>query len=129
MTEADLATERADRFVAGLGELRLDRSRRNVGLARLGAGLQIVGAGMAVAGLGLSQATDNALNQSTDISLGLAGIALCLVGSVLFLRYSLAQFLRFWLLRLSFEQQHRPPAAPPSSAAAVARDETKDLCA
>jgi len=33
------------------------------------------------------------------------GIGLSIAGAALFLRYSLARFLRFWLLRLIYEQQ------------------------
>ncbi len=33
------------------------------------------------------------------------GIALAILGAAVFLRYSLARFLRFWLLRLIYEQQ------------------------
>jgi membrane protein CcdC involved in cytochrome C biogenesis len=33
------------------------------------------------------------------------GIALTILGAAVFLRYSLARFLRFWLLRLIYEQQ------------------------
>ena len=105
--ETNSAERRAEQFVADLGEIHLDSSSRNVKLARFGALLQVVGAGMALLGLMLSQATDNPLDQSTDISLGLAGTALCVVGVGVFLRYSVAQFLRFWLLRLSNEQQQR----------------------
>ncbi|MGI8709542.1 MAG: hypothetical protein ACR2LA_00890 [Acidimicrobiales bacterium] len=37
------------------------------------------------------------------------GVALVVAGAAVFLRYSLAQFLRFWLLRLIYEQQDPPP--------------------
>ncbi len=37
--------------------------------------------------------------------LGAFGIALTILGAAVFLRYSLARFLRFWLLRLIYEQQ------------------------
>ena len=98
----------ADRFLAGLADVQHDASSRNTRLARLGAGLLALGVALAVLGLVLSQATDNPLDQSTDLSLGLAGIAVGLGGLGLFLRYSFAQFLRFWLLRLIYEQSRRP---------------------
>jgi hypothetical protein len=37
----------------------------------------------------------------------LIGVSITVVGAALFLRYSIAQFLRFWLARLSYEQQHQ----------------------
>lgn len=37
--------------------------------------------------------------------LALFGLTLTIAGGALFLRYSMARFLRFWLLRLIYEQQ------------------------
>ena len=37
--------------------------------------------------------------------LALVGVTVSILGAALFLRYSLARFLRFWLLRLIYEQQ------------------------
>ena len=37
--------------------------------------------------------------------IALIGLTVALVGAAVFLRYSMAQFLRFWLARLSWEQQ------------------------
>jgi hypothetical protein len=101
------AMARADRFVSDLEGVTRESSSRNVLLIRVGAVTLIVGAVAALLGLLFSQITNNPLDQSTDISLGLAGIAVSLVGATIFLRYSLAQFLRFWLLRLSYERQER----------------------
>jgi hypothetical protein len=39
------------------------------------------------------------------LSGGVLGLALVIAGSVLFARYSMARFLRFWLIRLVYEQQ------------------------
>ncbi len=36
--------------------------------------------------------------------MAIAGLAVTVVGAALFVRYSMAHFLRFWLARLSFEQ-------------------------
>jgi predicted acyltransferase len=41
----------------------------------------------------------------TMMILALFGISLSIVGAAIFLRYSMARFLRFWLLRLIYEQQ------------------------
>jgi hypothetical protein len=95
---------RADRFLVDLSDVKHDSSSRNALLSRVGALMLSVGVALALLGLLLSQITDNSLNQSTDVSLGLSGVALCLAGLALFLRYSFAQFLRFWLLRLIYEQ-------------------------
>ncbi len=49
--------------------------------------------------------TGVALTQGDDQILALMGVAVAILGLGLFLRYSLANFLRFWLARLSYEQQ------------------------
>lgn len=62
---------------------------------------------LALLGLVLSQLTTNSLNQMTDVSLAIAGLTLAVVGTGLFVQHSLTRFLRFWLLRMIFEQQSR----------------------
>ena len=113
MSTAPTATpERADRFLAELADVKHDSSSRNATLARLGGALMVVGVVLTIVGVALSQTTNNPLDQCTDVSLGLCGIALTLAGLALFLRYSLAQFLRFWLLRLVHEQSVLMAAEP-----------------
>jgi hypothetical protein len=41
----------------------------------------------------------------SSVILALVGVTISIAGAALFLRYSLARFLRFWLLRLIYEQQ------------------------
>ena len=36
---------------------------------------------------------------------GLIAVSLSIAGAALFVRYSIAQFLRFWIARLTYEQQ------------------------
>ena len=56
--------------------------------------------------------TSTSMGDSRDILsaiiLGIVGLTIAVVGATLFLRYSFARFLRFWLLRLIYEQQDRP---------------------
>lgn len=72
---------------------------------RIGVGLMIAGLVLALAAYPLSTGTENTHSQSDALALGLGGIAGTIVGGALFLRYSIAGFLRFWLARLSYEQQ------------------------
>lgn len=102
---ADPARRRAEEFVSSLPTTS-DRSRRDEIYRRAGLALMVAGLVLAVVALVLSQATNNPLNQSTQISMGIAGLAAVGFGGVLFLRYSLGQLLRFWLLRMLHEQ-HR----------------------
>jgi hypothetical protein len=72
---------------------------------RVGAALMVIGLVLAGLAYPLSHGTSNPLSQSDALALGLGGIAATIVGAALFLRYSIAGFLRFWLARLTYEQQ------------------------
>jgi hypothetical protein len=45
------------------------------------------------------------LNADSYIPLAIAGLAVSVMGGFVFLRYSLARFLRLWLLRQTYEQR------------------------
>jgi uncharacterized membrane protein len=103
-TEA-ATTDRAGAFLASLDEVPRESSTRSATWIRVGIVLQVAGAAAAILAVILSQSSNNPLDQFTLISLGIAGIVLAIIGVGLTLRYSLTQFLRFWMLRLSYEQQ------------------------
>jgi hypothetical protein len=65
----------------------------------------IIGVIVAIVGYAQSHTTTNALGQRDDIIIALIGVAVTVVGSALFLRGSIAGFLRFWLARLIYEQK------------------------
>ena len=73
---------------------------------RIGVGLMVVGLIVAVAAYPLA-ATGNQLEQGQAIVQGIAGLTASIVGVGLFLRFSMGNFLRFWLARLSYEQQQQ----------------------
>src|SRR5580704_6664389 len=106
--------DRTEQFKTEIAEMRVKTGRANA--ERL---LQIVGvllmiAGVAVA-LGAYSASLNVtatpgtnvdvLDSNSYTPLAIAGLAMSVVGGFLFLRYSLARFLRFWLLRQTYEQR------------------------
>ncbi len=103
MTDAS-EPDRADRFVADLPDVT-DRTAKETTLARVGVGAMAVGFLLTVVAVILSQSSDNALDQSTQISLGITGLAAVCAGGVVFLRYSVGRLLRFWLLRLLHENR------------------------
>jgi hypothetical protein len=45
------------------------------------------------------------LDSNSYLPLAVTGLTISVIGGFLFLRYSLAKFLRFWLLRQSYEQK------------------------
>jgi cation transporter-like permease len=65
----------------------------------------VLGIGLGIYGYALSHGTTDALQQRDAIVIAILGVAVTVVGAALFVRYSVAQFLRFWLARLTYEQQ------------------------
>jgi TRAP-type C4-dicarboxylate transport system permease small subunit len=99
---------RVERFKAEVSGLRLRNPalKRDRALLIVGVVLLAAGVALTIDGYALSHAATNDQRQQLDgIAIGLIGIAVTIVGAALFLRYSLAQFLRFWLARLTYEQQ------------------------
>jgi uncharacterized membrane protein HdeD (DUF308 family) len=90
--------------VAGM-RLRDPALKRDRVLLIVGVVLMVAGIAVAIDGYALSHAATNDQRQQLDgITLGLIGVAVSVVGAALFLRYSIAQFLRFWLARFTYEQ-------------------------
>ena len=99
--------KRVEEFKAEIAEMRLrdPATGRDRQLLRLGVVLLVVGVVLAVVAYFMSNGTTNPLSQRDAIILALAGVTVSIAGGALFLRYSLATFLRFWLARLIYEQQ------------------------
>jgi hypothetical protein len=112
--------DRMIRFTAEVADLKLKTGR-----TRTEHVLQVVGVVLMVGGIVLALGAYAAsldvaatpgtnvdvLNSNSYETLALAGVATSVVGGFVFLRYSLAQFLRFWLLRQSYDQQRAIAAA------------------
>ncbi|MGW4368486.1 hypothetical protein ACWEKT_22860 [Nocardia takedensis] len=96
---------RADRFVRELQELKIpDPAAGRSGLwLRVGIALMVGGPVVAVLAYLMSHGTTDPLAQRDAIVLALAAVAATIVGATLFLRYSLTNFLRFWLARQSYD--------------------------
>jgi hypothetical protein len=97
---------RAEAFRDQIAEMKLPTPSpgRDRVLARLGLLLAFVGVGLGIVGYFMSHGTDNPLSQNDALVVAVLGIACSVTGGVVFLRYSLAQFLRVWLMRLIVEQ-------------------------
>ena len=96
---------RADRFVRELNELKIPDPASGRAQLWLRTGIALMAAGLviAIAAYFMSHGTKNPLAQRDAITLALGGVAATVVGSALFLRYSLTGFLRFWLARQSLD--------------------------
>lgn len=103
--EGRAAESRADRFARELRDLKIaDPSAGRPRLwQRLGAALMAAGIVLGVVAYLISHRTTSSLTQGDAITIGLGGATLAVVGSAIFLRYSLTGFLRFWMARQSFE--------------------------
>jgi uncharacterized membrane protein HdeD (DUF308 family) len=105
--EADGSTGRVEQFKAAIADMRLrdPAAARDRQLLVIGVALLVAGVVTTVIAYFVSHGTTNPLTQRDAITVALAGVAVTIAGGALFLRYSLAMFLRFWLARLIYEQQ------------------------
>jgi hypothetical protein len=107
-------TDRVGQFKAEIAEMKLKTGRtRAEGMVEiLGVILMVVGIAIAVGAYAASLNVTATPGSNVDVldsnsytPLAIAGLATSVTGGFLFLRYSLARFLRFWLLRQSYEQR------------------------
>jgi hypothetical protein len=100
-------SERVEQFTAEIAEMKLPdtATSRDRTLLRVGTVLMIAGVVVAVVAYTISHDTRNPLQQRDALVIAIIGLSVTVLGSALFIRYSMAQFLRFWLARLSWEQQ------------------------
>jgi hypothetical protein len=108
-------SDRVDQFKDEVAQLRL----RGKGAAQRERVLLVVSVVMMIAGIALAigaySAAQNVkvtpgsnldvLNSNAYMPLAISGLTISVVGGFLFLRYSLANFFRYWLLRQSYEQR------------------------
>jgi hypothetical protein len=101
------SSDRTDQFRRDLAEMKIREPRVGLDGVLLKLGLLGLVAGIVVAIIAytMSHGTDNPLQQRDAFTIGLIGVTISIAGAALFLRYSLAGFLRFWLARFLFEQQ------------------------
>jgi uncharacterized membrane protein YidH (DUF202 family) len=71
---------------------------------RAGIALMVIGLVLTIVAYFMSHGTANPLEQQDAMVIAVIGLTTAVVGSALFLRYSIASFLRFWLARFVYEQ-------------------------
>ena len=100
--------ERIQSFTREIGEMRLRGARADRERLLLTVGTVMLVAGVALAVFGGFQAsgTTDTGDQIAFLATGtLIGLALVIAGTALFVRYSIARFMRFWLVRLVHEHR------------------------
>ena len=106
--------DRAEQFKSEIAEMRLKTGRANAENAWQIVGVVLMVAGIAVALLAYRASLNvtatpgtnvDVLDSNSYLPLAITGLAISIAGGFVFLRYSLAKFLRFWLLRQVYEQR------------------------
>jgi len=106
---AELTMSAAARDDLG-AELSKLRASNNSG--RLDRSLSLLGVLAGLAGLGIillsfeqSKGYSDIRNQMDALILSVFGLGLCIAGAALYIRGSMTRFLRYWLLRMVYEQR------------------------
>lgn len=95
-------------FEAELTRLRVSGTSSTTEQRLLAAGVILMPAGLVlvlIGWFGASGTTQLSTQVPFLISGGLLGLGATIVGAVLYLRHSMARYLRFWLLRLVYEER------------------------
>jgi cytochrome c biogenesis protein CcdA len=104
-------TPRIEQFKSDIAEMKLKTgtSSKEGALQALGVLMMLAGIVIAFASYGASLNVEvgagDVLDANSYLIFAVGGLALTVMGAAMFLRYSLAKFLRFWLLRQMYEGQ------------------------
>jgi hypothetical protein len=103
----DHAGARVAQFKAEVADMRLRDPATGLDrlLLRLGVLGMVGGPLLTVAAYFMSHSATGSLQQNDAIVQAIIGLALAIVGAALYLKAALSGFLRFWMARLSYEQQ------------------------
>ena len=101
---SDARRQEFESEVAGL-KVRTSVNQTDARNAKAGIALAIVGVILCVVAFIGSRGSTNGLAQNDFIILSVGGLALTVLGSIIWLRFSLGQLLRLWLVRLVYEQR------------------------
>ncbi len=95
-----------EREAARMG-VRAGRAEPERWLVVAGIVLVAAGAGLAGGAWVASNGTNNVLDQNDAIIMAITGVVAALVGVMLWARYSLSRYFRYWLTRLIYEDRQQ----------------------
>jgi hypothetical protein len=103
------AASRTETFKAEVAELKIKDPNAGLDGKLMYGGLAIMVIGIAVSIIGfvISHGTTSSLTQNDAVTVAIIGVGVTVAGAAVFLRYSFAQFLRFWLARFIYEAKNR----------------------
>ncbi len=107
---ADARSPRMEGFEAEVGALRIRGGAARPEGQLLIAGIVAAAAGLVLIAVGWYQASGTARLDEQNayfFSCGLSGLALVVLGGLVFLRFSLAKYLRYWLIRDIYEAREQ----------------------
>jgi hypothetical protein len=106
-TNNDGSDARVARFKADVADMRLRDPATGLDrlLVKVGVLGMVAGPLLALAGYFLSHSATGGLQQRDAIVQAILGLCLSVVGAALYVKASLAGFLRFWMARLVYEQR------------------------
>lgn len=90
---------RVDELLDEVARLRIAGAAKDRVRCRIGVGLMALAAGLVVVAYVKSSTNDSVLVQNDAQVLAIGALVVALIGAAVFLRYSIGEFLRFWLAR------------------------------
>ena len=104
-----VAGSRTETFKQEVADLRIKdpNASKDQPLMFAGLALMVVGIAISIIGYLVSHGTTSSLTQNDAVTIAILGIPVSVAGAAVFLRFSMAQFLRFWLARFIFEAKNR----------------------
>jgi hypothetical protein len=108
-TTASAAAGRREQFEEDIAAVRIrtGKAESEQRFTILGLVGMALGAVLGLVGYFASQGQSDTRDVISSLILAVFGLSLVVAGAAVFLRYSFARFLRFWLLRLIYEQQEK----------------------
>jgi hypothetical protein len=102
-----LSAARRQEFEAEVAQLKVRTSvnQTDARNGKVGMGLAIAGVIVCVVSYIASTGATDARDQNDFMILAVIGLAFTVLGSIVWLRFSLGQLLRLWLVRLVYEQR------------------------
>lgn len=110
MTDQSASAGRREQFEEDIAAVRIrtGKAEAEQRFSLLGIVALVTGAVICLIAYLASGGQSDTRDVISSVILALFGMSVSIIGAALFLRYSLARFLRLWLLRLIYEQQERP---------------------